>query len=249
MDEVHNFRKVFQGAKVEGEEGGRRRFANVTGGTPSARARKLFLVSQYVQKQNGGRNVFLASATPFENHATEVYNILSLMARDSLKRSGIYNINDFYSTFADFRTESIQSVDGTFKDKEVMMNFSNLKELQSLLREFIDRKEDATLVRPDKVVLTPQLKMSPLQYEMKDRIREMLRSDDDGVLLKATTYMKANSFSPYFVSEFAPKPNDAYEFVKNSPKIDYAMEMLRTLKNDPRTADRSNFVYIGAEGI
>jgi len=91
------------------------------GGTPSARARKLFLISQHIQKNNGGRNVFLASATPFENHATEVYNILSLMARDSLINAGIYNINDFYATFADFKTESIQSVSGESKDKEIMM--------------------------------------------------------------------------------------------------------------------------------
>jgi len=39
------------------------------------------------------------------------------------------------------------------------------------------------------------------------------------------------------------------EFVKNSPKIEYAMEALRTIKNDPKTKDRSNFLYIGNEGI
>lgn len=253
VDEVHNFRKVFQGAKVEEDAEGnaaqRRRFSNVTGGQPSARARKLFLISQYVQKNNGGRNVFLASATPFENHATEVYNVLSFMARERLKQMGIYNINDFYSTFANFQTETVQKTDGSWAEKEVMKSFSNLKQLQSLLQEFIDKKEEKTLVRPEKVVIAPQLKMSPLQAEVKQKIREMIASDDDGVLLKATTYMKANSFSPYFVPEFAPAPKDMYEFVKNSPKVEYAMEMLRALKNDPATAGRSNFVYVGSEGI
>ena len=73
-------------------------------GTPSIQARKLFILTQMVQKATGG-NVFLASATPFENQAIEIYNILSLMARDRLKDLGIFNLNDFVSQFADLRTE------------------------------------------------------------------------------------------------------------------------------------------------
>lgn len=253
VDEVHNFRKVFQGAKTEvdkdGEKRQGKRFANVVGGQPSTRARKLFLISQAVQKKSGGRGVFLASATPFENHATEVYNILSFMARDRLKALGIFNINDFFTAFANFQTEIVQKADGTFENKEVMKSFSNLPELQRLIQEFIDFKEDPTLVRPEKVVLTPQLKMSPKQEEVKEQILEMLRSDDDGVVLKATTYAKSNSVSPFFVKEFMGQPKDLNDFIDNSPKIKYTLEMIRALKEDPKTAKRGNFIYIGKEGI
>lgn len=254
VDEVHNFRKVFQGAKTEvgenGEKkGGGKRFANVIGGQPSTRARKLFLISQAVQKKSGGRGVFLASATPFENHATEVYNILSFMARDRLKQMGIFNINDFFSAYANFQTEIIQKADGSFENKEVMKSFSNLQELQRLIQEFIDFKEDPTLVRPEKVVLTPQLKMSPKQAEVKQKILEMLASDDDGVVLKATTYAKSNSTSPFFVKEFMDAPTSLDDFIENSPKIKYTLEMIKELKGNPKTANKGSFIYIGKEGV
>lgn len=219
------------------------------GGQPSTRARKLFLLSQAVQKKSGGRNVFLASATPFENHATEVYNILSFMARERLKQMGIFNINDFFSAYANFQTEIIQKADGTFENKEVMKSFSNLQELQRLIQEFIDFKEDPTLVRPDKVVLTPQLKMSPKQAEVKQKILEMLASDDDGVVLKATTYAKSNSTSPFFVKEFMDAPTSLDDFIENSPKIKYTLEMIKELKSNPKTASKGSFIYIGKEGV
>ena len=171
VDEVHNFRKVFQWAKTEEWEDGAKWKKDDLGMFLAVlhqnKHKKLFLLSQHIQRNNNGRNVFLASATPFENHATEIYNVLSFMARDRLKKMWIYNINDFYTSFANFRTDLVQSVDWQFKDKEVMTSFSNLKELQSLIKEFIDKKEDDTLVRPDKRVLAPQLKMSPLQAEIK----------------------------------------------------------------------------------
>lgn len=214
---------------------------------PSTRARKLFLLSQAVQKKNKGRNVFLASATPFENHATEIYNILSFMARDRLKQMGIFNINDFFTTYANFQTENVQKADRSFENKDVMKSFANLSELQKLVQEFIDFKEDETLVRPDKKVLTPQLKMSPKQKEVQESIIEMLKSGDDGVVLKASTYAKSNAVSPFFVSEFMSAPTSLSDFIENSPKIQYTLEMVKELRKDPKTAERGNFIYIGKE--
>ena len=95
----------------------------------------MFLISQAVQKKSGGRNVFLASATPFENHATEVYNILSFMARERLKALGIFNINDFFTAFANFQTDIVQKADGTFENKDVMKSFSNINMIWRILIE------------------------------------------------------------------------------------------------------------------
>ena len=44
-------------------------------------------------------------------------------------------------------------------------------------------------------------------------------------------------------------PRDYTEFVENSPKIKYTMEMIRTIKEDPKTADRGAFIYIGDNGV
>lgn len=202
-------------------------------------------MSQYIQKNNQGRNVFLASATPFENHATEVYNILSFMARDRMKAMGIYNVNDFYAAFASFKTDTIVKPDGSTAEKEVMLEYNNLQELQSLLKEFIDRKEDPTLVRPTKVVLKPVLKMSTLQEEVKNKVIVGMSSDDPGAMLVGIGDMRRNAMSPYFVEKYAGIPNDYREFVNNSPKIKYTMEMIQSLKNDARTASRGSFVYVG----
>lgn len=67
----------------------------------------MYLASQYILENNGGRNVFALSATPFNNQAIEVYNILSLLARNRLYELGIKNINDFYNLFADFKEDLV----------------------------------------------------------------------------------------------------------------------------------------------
>jgi len=279
VDEVHNFRKIFQGAKPEnvdenGKQIGQRRFGNVIGGTPSKRAQQLFLLTQYVQKNNNNRNVFLASATPFENQATEVYNILSLVARDRMKEMGIFNINDFFASFANFEVELDYDLKGNPINREKMKSFSNLPALQSLLKEFIDRQEDPTLVRPERRVITPHLQMSSMQIENLTKIQELLsgvkseiddteafnedsktmynvveKDAEDGAFLKASTYSIANSVSPYFIKEYVQGNPTAKEIVAESPKIQYALETVKKVKNDPKTAGFGTFIFFGKMGV
>lgn len=279
VDEVHNFRKIFQGAKPENvdEEGnavGAKRYGNVIGGTPSKRAQQLFLISQYIQKRNNNRNVFLASATPVENHATEVYNILSLMARDRMEKMGLLNINDFFSVFANFEVELDQSMTGEPINREKMKSFANVQALQALVKEFIDFQQDPTLVRPERKVITPQLQMSDLQEQNLQKIQELLTGvktiiDDsaaftedsktmydvssegaeDGAFLKASTYSIANSVSPYFIKEFAGIPPSTKALVEASPKIVYTLNALKELKKDPKTKDFGSFVFFGKMGV
>lgn len=279
VDEVHNFRKIFQGAKPENvdEEGnavGAKRYGNVIGGTPSKRAQQLFLISQYIQKRNNNRNVFLASATPVENHATEVYNILSLMARDRMEKMGLLNINDFFSVFANFEVELDQSMTGEPINREKMKSFANVQALQALVKEFIDFQQDPTLVRPERRVITPQLQMSDLQEQNLQKIQELLTGvktiiDDsaaftedsktmydvssegaeDGAFLKASTYSIANSVSPYFIKEFAGIPPSTKALVEASPKIVYTLNALKELKKDPKTKDFGSFVFFGKMGV
>lgn len=279
VDEVHNFRKIFQGAKPEnldenGNAVGRKRYGNVVGGTPSKRAQQLFLISQYIQKNNNNRNVFLASATPFENHATEVYNILSLVARDRMKQMGILNINDFFSVFANFEVELDRKLNGEWLNTEKMKSFSNVQALQALIKEFIDYQEDPTLVRPERRVITPHLQMSEKQEENLAKIQNLLSGTkeivndsqafdedsktmydvagegaEDGAFLKASTYSIANSVSPYFIKEYAGTASDAKTLVEDSPKIKYTLETLKTLKEDPKTKDFGTFVFFGKMGV
>lgn len=264
VDEVHNFRKVFQGAKAEKDVKGKKRFANVIGGKPSMRAKMLFVLSQYIQRKTGG-NVFLASATPFENHATEVYNILSFVARKRMKEMGIFNINDFFAAYANFRPEIEVSLNGEVKTVEKMKSYKNVQQLQKLLREFIDFQVDKTLVRPERKVYTPILPMSPLQLENVNRIQQLLAGLEvdeatgmvtesevaDGAFLKASTYTVANSVSPYFIKEYSPNPAEVtpQELIENSPKVEYAITLIDRLSKDPKTKDYGNFLYMGSFGV
>ena len=261
VDEVHNFRKIFQGAKPEAlnpdgsaDKSKTRRFGNVIGGTPSKQAQQLFLISQHILKNNNNRGVYLASATPFENHATEVYNILSLVARDRLKKIGIFNINDFFALFSNFETELEKNVRGEWVNKEKMKSFKNLPQLQKILREFVDYQVDPTLVRPERRVFTPQLQMSELQADNLALIQEMLspkegRKPEEGAVLKASTYSVANSISPYFIKEYHPEIVTPEELIDNSPKLKYSMEILKNNLANPKTAKYGTFLYIGANGI
>ena len=264
VDEIHNFRKVFKGAKKEEEGGGKARFANVIGGIPSKRAQKLFILSQLIQKNNNGRNVFLASATPFENHATEVYNILSFIAGDQLREMGIFNINDFFSTYADFTTEATLGLNNEVKQKQVMYNYANVSSLQMLMRQFIDYKVDPTLIRPDKKVLTPHLGMSEMQKDNSRKIQALLAGfeldtdtgemkelpdgDKDGAFLKASTYSISNAVSPYFIGEWS-KPFTPEELVKNSPKLELSFEVIKKNRETKNTKDYGTFVYMGKHGV
>jgi len=260
VDEVHNFRKIFQGAKPEAlnadgtvDKSQTKRFGNIIGGTPSKMAQQLFLISQHILRNNGDRGVFLASATPFENHVTEVYNILSLVARNRMRKMGINNINDFYATFSNFETSLEKDTYGNFINKEVMKSFKNLTELQRLIREFIDYKEDPALVRPEKRVSTPILQMSAQQVENLERIQEMLVPSEgkaeDGAVLKAVTYSVANSVSPYFIKEWHPNQVSAETLIADSPKLQYSMELLKHLKNKKETSKYGNFLYLGSQGV
>jgi hypothetical protein len=266
VDEIHNFRKVFKGAKKEEDDdgGGKSRFANVIGGTPSKRAQKLFILSQLIQKNNNGSNVFLASATPFENHATEVYNVLSFIASDQLKEMGIFNINDFFSVYADFKTEATLGLNNEVKQKQVMYNYANVSSLQMLMRQFIDYKVDPTLIRPEKKVLSPHLAMTDLQIGNYRRIQAFLAGQNldpetgelsqlpdeakDGAYLKASTYSISNAVSPYFIKEWS-KSFTPEELIENSPKLKYAFEVIKKNKETENTKDYGTFVYFGKHGV
>jgi len=246
VDEVHNFRKVFQWSKTKLSKNWLKetnRFSNVIWWKPSKRAQKLFLLSQYIQSKNWWRWVFLASATPFENQATEVYNIISLIWYQRLKELWITNINDFYWTFADYKPELVRKWNWTYETKEVFEDFSNKPELQKIIREFIDYREDKHIIRPDKIVKTPYLTQSSEQAIIWQKIIDLAFSDKDWSQILASQYWKINASSPYFIREYFPDHNliTPEKLVENSPKLKYTFNLIKSLKEDH--PDKWHFIY------
>ncbi|MDR2072174.1 MAG: N-6 DNA methylase, partial [Spirochaetaceae bacterium] len=132
IDEMHNFKNVFGEARAK-EKGEANEFQGLTGGTPSDRAMKAFAITQLIQRDKNGRNVFGLTATPFTNSPIEIYNILSLVARDELKQAGIFNLHEFMAQFALLKSELSQTAKGDVETRTVMKEFKNLPALQNLI--------------------------------------------------------------------------------------------------------------------
>ncbi|MDR2534945.1 MAG: N-6 DNA methylase [Treponema sp.] len=248
VDEVHNFKNVFGGARSfsasvkEGDDQERQsnEFKGLTGGT-SDRAMKLFAITQLIQKQNNGRNVFGLSATPFTNSPIEVYNMLSLVARNKLKELHIYNMYEFLAQFAEIKSEWSVTADGDIKQKDVMTHWKNLGALQNLITEYMDyvTADDADVIRPIKKEHLPELELTPVQKAIIAAETEYMTNadpkEDPGAVLKAINNMRLAALSPAAISspsadyskyEGWPKGLKlrSEDFVTSSPKLKFVCD-------------------------
>jgi hypothetical protein len=271
VDEIHSYKNVFGQAraynksnkdtKSESEQVANE-YQKLSGGRPSDRAMKLFAITQLIQKQNNGQNVFGLSATPFTNSPIEVYNILSLTARNELKELGIYNMHEFLSQFAEIKTEWSVDQKGEIVEKEVMKNWKNLGALQNLIRRNIHyvNADDAGVIRPRKKAHQPQLELTPLQKAIiKAETNYMTNADpkkDPGATLKAINYMRLATLSPaainkprldFYKEEYPelfkgiqfPK---SVEFVASSPKMKFTCDSIAACYKDK--PDAGNIIYL-----
>lgn len=245
VDEVHNFRNLFTVPRridIKGEDDEKQQsneFSSLGSGTPSDRALKLFGITQVIQHENDGRNVFLLSATPFQNSPIEIYSILSYMARDKLRDMGIYSIEQFVSQFCKLQSEMVVKAN-KIDEKLVMKDFNNLSALQNLITEYIDKVdgEEAGVIRPYKRTHTPELEMTELQKAIMDEcndyieVQESLPKNDrdPGYMFRAMNAMRNCTLSPALVSiDFIP---DGYEkpaadkVVDSSPKLKFVCDSI-----------------------
>jgi hypothetical protein len=262
IDEVHAFKNVFAAAKpakggsIEGDDfvnEGRtaNEFQGLTGSTPSARALKMFAITQLIQKNNNDRNVFALSATPFTNSPIEIYNILSLVARKRLKDMGLYNLHEFMAQFAELKSEWVYTAKGQIERKQVMKNFKNLSALQDLITEFIDKVdgEEAGLIRPVKKTHITQIKPTELQKKIIDIEMERMTSaskEEKGAILVALNNMRTAMLSPSLL-----KADDRYadvslpgaeDIVKSSPKLQFTCDSVaECFKDNPKN---SQIIYM-----
>jgi len=158
IDEAHAMKKSF--TQVKGEQKGAtskrgRSPYQIRSGQPSMTALRGFMISQYIQRQNNMQNVLLLTATPFTNSPLEIYSILSLICYQELEKLGIKNIKEFFDTFIKTSLQLVINAKMKPERREIVMGFSNLIALQSLIFKFISYKsgEDANIERPNKIVL------------------------------------------------------------------------------------------------
>ena len=245
VDEVHNFRNLFKMPRHmnkhgKNEQGESNEFDGLgSGGEPADRAKKLFAITQLIQRHNDGRNTFLLSATPFQNSPTEVYSILSYMARDKLKEMGFYSLEQFVSNFCKVQREYVVKANRV-TEAPVVKGFENLSELQGLLISYMDKVdgEEAGVVRPYKRPHAPELELSDLQKAIMEECSAYIETQeqlpkeerDDGYMFRAMNAMKNCALSPTLVDpRFIPSNYDIppmSEFVESSPKLKFTCDSI-----------------------
>lgn len=249
IDEAHRCKNVFEGVKA-GEDG-KKRFG--ISGAVSETGIKAFFLCNYIQRTYG-RNVMLLTATPFTNSPLEIYSMLSLVACDSMKKTGIYNLQEFFELFVLERTEFVVNYKEEIVPKDTVKSFNNRLLLQKLIYNHINYKtgEEAGVKRPCKINLprinavdnghlrrlTPDqqiltyLAMTDRQRLNQNRITALARSATQGPLnmsaiFRALNYSLDNALSPFL---YEGEPVDYAEFVSESPKIRYITECIRSVK-------------------
>ena len=195
------------------------------------RAMKMFAITQMVQRNNDNRNVFMLTATPFSNSPLEVYSMLSYIGREQLKSSGVYDIRDFCTEYANVTNEWAVDAKGTIKPKSVMKSFRNPQSLQTLITQFIDKVdgEEAGITRPNKEQHQIQLEMTEVQKMIVARETERMldpAEKDKGGVLVAMNNMRMAMVSPALLdsSEYPEIEDFPTDIVESSPKLQYVCD-------------------------
>lgn len=250
IDEAHNFKNIFTQVKKK-ETDGKKRFTTTSGST-TERGIKAFFIANYIQRKYG-KNVMLLSATPFTNQPIEVYSMLSLVGYESMKRRNIANLNDFFELHVREEQENVVTMREKIEQRPVVKAFNNRMLLQSLIYNHIIYRTADGEKRPKKVnlpkvneykdgrmmrlnaseqILT-YLKMTPkqrlVQNGILNEINSAIAKRKFGKILGSLGKSLNNALSPFIA--MGEYPQDYKEFVEESPKIKYALECIRTVKN------------------
>jgi ribosomal protein S8 len=244
IDEVHNFKSLHDSVEAKSEisyvnatrkKANRKanEFSGLSAGSLSNRALKMFLVAESIRAAHNGENVFALSATPFTNSPIEIYSILSLVSRETLKSFGIHSLYDFMAHFSNIKDEQAVKANGDIDIRPVMKEFKNLPVLQNLIKSCIDRVdgEEAGVIRPKKFTHKVALELSELQKSILKIERERLGSKEPGGTLKAINNMRQALMSPVLLAEGYKEEGISLleelkpeEFVSASPKLTFVCD-------------------------
>lgn len=249
VDEAHNFKNLWVVPRPK-KKGESNEYAGIPSGKPSARALKMYGMTQLTQRHNNDRNVFMLTATPFTNSPTEVYSMLSYVGRERLKQAGITSLRAFFDEFAQTKQELGVTSTGNIDTKQVMKNWKELSALQNILTEFIDKVdgEEAGIIRPNKFTHVKPLDMSELQKEMREIDEERMadvKKGDSAAVIVAMNNMRLSCVAPALANpamypgiELPPLS----KLVETSPKLKFVCDAIIDMyKGNP---EKGQFMYV-----
>lgn len=250
VDEAHNFKNLWTVPRPK-NKGESNEFSGIPTGKPSARALKLFAMTQLTQRHNDDRNVFLLTATPFTNSPLEVYSMLSYVGRKRLIESGIYSLRDFCTEFAHTKLELGVNAKGEIDQKQVMKDWKELPALQKILTEFIDKvdgEELKEIIRPKKFTYVQEIEMSDLQKKMMQIDTEKMTEVKEGN--SAAVIVSMNAMRVGLVAPALADPTrypglelpSMEKLVETSPKLKFVCDsVIDMYKNNP---EKGQFIYM-----
>ena len=250
VDEAHNFKNLWTVPRPK-NKGESNEFSGIPTGKPSARALKLFAMTQLTQRHNDDRNVFLLTATPFTNSPLEVYSMLSYVGRKRLIESGIYSLRDFCTEFAHTKLELGVNAKGEIDQKQVMKDWKELLALQKILTEFIDKvdgEELKEIIRPKKFTHVQEIEMSDLQKKMMQIDTEKMTEVKEGnsaAVIVSMNAMRVGLVAPA-LADPARYPGlelpSMEKLVETSPKLKFVCDsVIDMYKNNP---EKGQFIYM-----
>ncbi|MEO5333699.1 MAG: PLxRFG domain-containing protein, partial [Magnetococcus sp. YQC-5] len=143
VDEAHKFRKL-SFATVQ----------NLKGIDPigSQMAWDLFVKTRYLESQNPGRNLVLASGTPITNTMGELYTLQRYIQPNALKKAGINSFDDWAALFGAAKTQNERGVTGAYSQITRFAEFINVADLSRMVRQVMDvvtgKQLDEFITRP-----------------------------------------------------------------------------------------------------
>ncbi len=249
VDEAHNFKNLWTVPKPK-NKGESNEFAGIPTSRPSARALKLFGMTQLIQRHNEDRNVFLLTATPFTNSPLEVYSMLSYVGRKRLVDSGIYSLRDFCTEFVHTKLELGVNSKGEIDQKQVMKDWKELPALQKILTEFIDKvdgEELKEIIRPKKFTHVQEIEMSDLQKQMMQIDTEKMTEvkENSAAVIVSMNAMRVGLVAPA-LADPARYPElelpSMQELVETSPKLKFVCDSVIDMYKD--NPEKGQFIYM-----
>ena len=249
VDEAHNFKNLWVVPRPK-KKGQSNEYSGIPSGKPSARALKMYGMTQLVQQHNDNRNVFMLTATPFTNSPTEVYSMLSYVGRERLHQAGIKSLRSFFDQFAQTKQELGVTSKGEIDTKQVMKNWKELPALQNILTEFIDKVdgEEAGIIRPNKFTHVKPLDMSELQKQMREIDEARMAEVKDGnsaAVIVAMNNMRLSCVAPALANpSMYPgiKLPPLSQLVETSPKLKFVCDAIIDMYKD--NPEKGQFMYV-----
>ena len=141
VDEAHYFKNLYIYTKMRNVAG--------IGASESGRAFDMYQKVKYISKLHPGRGIVFATGTPISNSMSEMYTLQRYLQPEYLKDMGIFNFDDWASTFGETKTSMELAPEGNaYRAKTRFSKFNNVPELMTGFSQIADIQTADTLNLP-----------------------------------------------------------------------------------------------------